>query len=116
MTSGTDLDETKGVVADETTGVLSEATGVVVDDERGVVTDEATGVVTEVPGVVAGLVTGVTVVPAVMEKFPFGILYVVLNGGDDSGTDEIGIDTKGLVMIDDVFGGLIGGPQSKLTL
>lgn len=63
-----------------------------------------------VPGVINGAVPNL----AVVEKFPFGIPYVMLSEGNDTGSD--GIDTGA----DGVDGGLCGppegGPQSKPTL
>lgn len=84
---------------------------------RGIVTDEATGVVIDVPGILTGVVDGAVPVPTGVEKFPFGILYVMLSDGDDTGRDELEIDAEGLeVGVENDLGGVTGGPQSKSTL
>lgn len=88
---------------------------------RGIVTGD---VLAEEPGTVPLTVPGVTTgaVPnsAGVEKFPLGILYVMLSDGSGTGTDEIDADADGVDAGPDVDGGLCGppdgGPQSKPTL
>lgn len=67
-----------------------------------------------VPGVTTGAVPNSTGV----EKFPFGILYVMLSDGTDTDGIDAGADGGGARL--DVDGWLCGppdgGPQSKLTL
>lgn len=78
------------------------------------VTDEATGVVTDVPGMLTGVVVGAVPVPTGVVKFPFGILYVMLNDEDEG---EVEIDAEGLeVGAEYDLGGVTAGPQSKPTL
>lgn len=102
-----------------------EAGGGLLPVVRGIVTDGVPGggPGTE-PGMVPLIVPGVTdgAVPnsAGVEKFPFGMLYVMLSDGNGTGTDGIDAGADGVDAGLDVDGGLCGppdgGPQSKLTL
>lgn len=73
-----------------------------------------------VPLMVPGVITGAVPKSPGVEKFPFGILYVMLSDGNGTGTDGIDVDADGVDAGLDVDGGLSGppdgGPQSKLTL
>ena len=105
LTGGIELPVVRGIFTDEATGVVTDVPGIL------------TGVVTDVPGILTGLVDGAVPVPTGVEKFPFGILYVMLSDGDDTGRDELEIDAEGLeVDVEDDLGGVTGGPQSNSTL
>ena len=61
---------------------------------------------------VAGVTTGAVPKSPGVEKFPFGISYVMLSDGNDTGTDRVDAGADGVDAGLDVD----GGPQSKLTL
>jgi hypothetical protein len=120
--TGTDVKgaETAGVDTPELESVL-EPGGGLPPVVRGVVTgdvpaEEAGTVAATLPRVVTEAVPKF----AGVEKFPLGILYVMLNDGIDAGTDEIDTAADGVGLEPDVDGELCGpvdgGPQSKPTL
>lgn len=118
--------ETAGVDASEFEstefgpGVL-EAGGGLPPVVRGMVTGdvpaEEAGIV---PGTSTRVVTGAVPNSAGVEKFPLGILYVMLNDGIDAGSEEVDRAADRVDAGPDVAGGLCGpvdgGPQSKPTL